>query len=51
MFLRTDTLDYTIAEDGDDLVSKLGDTVIMGAGFNWNDDQQTPTPGYIASKA
>lgn len=51
MFLRTDTLDYTIADDGDDLVSKLGDTVTMGAGFNWNDDQQTPTPGYIASKA
>lgn len=51
MFLRTDTLDYTIADDGDDLVNKLGDTVTMGAGFNWNDDQQTPTPGYIASKA
>lgn len=51
MFLRTDTLDYTIAENGDDLVNKLGDTIIMGAGFNWNDDQQTPTPGYIASKA
>jgi hypothetical protein len=52
MFLRTDTLDYTIADDGDDLVQKMQDgTIIMGAGFNWNDDQQTPTPGYIASKA
>jgi len=51
MFLRTDTLDYTIAEDGDDLVSKLGDTIKMGVGFNWNDDQQTPTPGYIAVKS
>lgn len=51
MFLRTDTLDYTIADDGDDLVNKLGDSIIMGAGFNWNDDQQTPTPGYTAAKA
>ena len=52
MFLRTDSLDYTIAEDGDDLVKKMQDgTIIMGAGFNWNDDQQTPTPGYTASKA
>jgi hypothetical protein len=50
MFLRTDTLDYTIIKDGNDLVKKLGKTVVMGAGFNWNDDQQTPTPGYIASK-
>lgn len=50
MFLRTDTLDYTIIKDGSDLVKKLGKTVVMGAGFNWNDDQQTPTPGYIASK-
>lgn len=51
MFLRTDTLDYTIVDNGDDLVNKLGDTVIMGAGFNWNDDQQTPTPGFIAAKS
>ena len=52
MFLRTDTLDYTIADDGDDLVQKMQDgTIVMGAGFNWNDDQQTPTPGYTASKA
>lgn len=51
MFLRTDTLDYTIIDDGDDLVNKLGDTVVMGSGFNWNDDQQTPTPGYMAAKS
>lgn len=52
MFLRTDTLDYTIAADGDDLVQKMQDgTIVMSAGFNWNDDQQTPTPGYTASKA
>ncbi len=50
MFLRTDTLDYTIIKDGNDLVKKLYKTVVMGAGFNWNDDQQTPTPGFIASK-
>jgi len=23
--------------------------VITGGGFNWNDDQQTPTPGYTAA--
>lgn len=51
MFLRTDTLDYTIIQDGDDLISKLGDTITIGVGFNWNDDQQNPTPGYIASKS
>jgi hypothetical protein len=51
MFLRTDTLDYSIIKDGNDLVKKLGKTVTMGAGFNWNDDQQTPTPGYMAAKS
>lgn len=52
MFLRTDTLDYTIAADGNDLINKMKDgTIVMGAGFNWNDDQQTPTPGYIAAKS
>ena len=51
MLLRTDTLDYTIIKDGIELADRLGDDVVMGAGFNWNDDQQTPTPGYTASKA
>ena len=51
MLLRTDTLDYTIIKDGAELADRLGDDVIMGAGFNWNDDQQTPTPGYTASKS
>lgn len=50
MFLRIDTLDYSIIKDGNDLVKKLGKTVTMGAGFNWNDDQQTPTPGYMSAK-
>jgi hypothetical protein len=50
MLLRTDTLDYTIFKDADDLVGQMNnDRVITGGGFNWNDDQQTPTPGYIAS--
>ena len=51
MLLRTDTLDYTIIQDGAELADRLGDDVIMGAGFNWNDDQQTPTPGYTATKS
>ena len=51
MFLRTNTLDYTIIKDGDDFVNKLGTEVVMGGGFNWNDDQQTPTPGYNAASA
>lgn len=51
MFLRTDTLDYSIIKDGSDLVKKLGKTVTIGSGFNWNDDQQTPTPGYMALKS
>lgn len=52
MFLRTDTLDYTIAKDGNDLMKKLdSNSVVISAGFNWNDDQQTPTPGYAAAKS
>ena len=50
MLLRTDTLDYTIFKDADDLVGQMNnDRVITGGGFNWNDDQQTPTPGYTAA--
>lgn len=51
MLLRTDTLDYSIIQDGAELADRLGDDVVPGSGFNWNDDQQTPTPGYTASKA
>lgn len=51
MLLRTDTLDYTIIQDGAELADRLGDDVTTGAGFNWNDDQQTPTPGYTAVKS
>lgn len=50
MLLRTDNLSYTIFRDADDLVDQMNNnTVTTGGGFNWNDDQQTPTPGYIAS--
>lgn len=50
MLLRTDTLDYTIFKDADDLVGQMNNNqVITGGGFNWNDDQQTPTPGYTAA--
>ncbi len=52
MLLRTDTLDYTILRNADDLVNKMsGDnaTIEANSGFNWNDDQQTPTSGYTAT--
>ena len=38
--------------DADDLVNKMsGDnaTIEANSGFNWNDDQQTPTSGYTAT--
>lgn len=51
LLLRTDSLDYHIIHNGDDLVAGLkGGDLKYGSGFNWNDDQQTPTPGYIAVK-
>jgi len=50
MLLRTDTLDFIIIRDGAELADRLGDDIAMGAGFNWNDDQQTPTPGYLPAK-
>jgi len=49
MLLRTDNLNYVIFRDADDLVQQMaGNKIATGGGFNWNDDQQTPTPGYIA---
>ena len=52
MFLNTETLDYTIAKNGDDLASKMlgkGEaTVRISGGFNFNDDQQSATPAYLA---
>lgn len=50
MLLRTDNLNYVIFRNADDLVQQMGgDKIVTGGGFNWNDDQQTPTPGYIAA--
>jgi hypothetical protein len=52
MFLNTETLDYTIAKNGEDLAGKMlgkGDaTVRISGGFNFNDDQQSATPAYLA---
>ena len=55
LLLNTKTLDYTIFKNADDLVKKMkSGNVVTGlnggsGGFNWNDDQQTPTPGYMAN--
>ena len=53
MFLNTDTLDYTIVQNGDDLADKMvgkGDaTVRISGGFHFNDDQQSATPAYLAT--
>jgi hypothetical protein len=50
MLLRTDNLDYTIFKNADDLVDQMTtEQVMTGGGFNWNDDQQTPTPGYMSA--
>lgn len=54
MLLRTDTLDFTIIENADELTDGMygeNPTVAIGSGFNWNDDQQTPTPGYMAARS
>lgn len=51
LFLNTTTLDYTIAKDGKDLVSKLNKEITITGGFNFNDDQQSATPAYLAKKA
>jgi len=52
MFLNTETLDYTIARNGDDLAGKMiGNdeaTLRISGGFNFNDDQQSATPAYLA---
>jgi hypothetical protein len=51
LFLNTSTLDYTIIRNGTDLVSKLNNEVTITGGFNFNDDQQSATPAYLARKA
>jgi hypothetical protein len=51
LFLNTNSLDYTITRNGVDLISKLnnGDLKIT-SGFNFNDSQQSATPGYLPPK-
>lgn len=48
LFLRIDTLDFSIIDDGDDLSASIGSSVKLASGFNWNDDQQNPTSSFIA---
>lgn len=52
LFLHTGTLDYTIIRNGRDFMSKLtGNQVRITSGFNFNDDQQSATPAYLATKS
>lgn len=52
MFLNTDTLDYTIVNNGPEFMDQMlgpGEaTVRISGGFNFNDDQQSATPAYLA---
>jgi hypothetical protein len=50
LFLNTISLDYTIAKDGKELISKLNNEINISSGFNFNDDQQSATPSYLAKK-
>lgn len=50
LFLNTTSLDYTIARNGRDLVGKLNDSITISGGFNFNDDQQSATPAYLAKR-
>jgi hypothetical protein len=45
MFLRTDTLNFVIVDDGTDFIRNFGNLKVSG--FVWNDDQQNPTPGFL----
>jgi chemotaxis protein histidine kinase CheA len=53
MFLNTTTLDYSIATNSQDLLQRMGgkdqSTVRITGGFNFNDDQQSATPAYLAT--
>jgi hypothetical protein len=50
LFLNTNSLDYTIAKDGKELIGKLNNEITISSGFNFNDDQQSATPAYLAKK-
>jgi hypothetical protein len=45
MFLRTDSLNFVIVDDGTDFIRNFGNLKVSG--FVWNDDQQNPTPGFL----
>jgi hypothetical protein len=53
MFLNTTTLDYSIATSSQDLLGKMSgkdqSSVRITGGFNFNDDQQSATPAYLAT--
>ena len=49
LLLNTQNLHFHIIASGDNLVQSIQNgNIKYGGGFNWNDDQQTPTPGYMA---
>jgi hypothetical protein len=48
MFLRTDTLNYVIVDNGEDFINNFDKLKVSG--FVWNDDQQNPTPGFLPAK-
>jgi hypothetical protein len=52
MFLNTETLDYSIIQNGDDLADKMIGkgvaSIKFSGGFHFNDDQQSATPAYLA---
>ena len=51
LLLNTKNLHFHIIASGDNLVQSIQNgNIKYGGGFNWNDDQQTPTPGYMAVK-
>ena len=35
---------------GEDGKTQQQGRVVIGSGFTWNDDQQTPTPTYLSAK-
>jgi hypothetical protein len=50
LFLNTRSLDYTIARNGKDMLSKLNSNDLkITSGFNFNDSQQSASPAYLAT--
>ena len=46
MFINTDTRNFLIIKDGEDLINNWDGLKVTS--FTWNDDQQNPTPGFNA---